>query len=409
MFLPVDEQLQILMRGVSDLHGDGELKLRLEESYKSKKPLRVKAGFDPTVPDLHLGHTVLMSKMRQFQKLGHEVVFLIGDFTACIGDPTGRNELRPQLSKEQVMMAAETYARQAFKILDRAQTKIIYNGSWFDKMHANDIIKLAAKYTVARMLERDDFHKRHSQGIPISLHEFLYPLAQGYDSVELKNDLELGGQDQLFNLLVGRNLMRDYGLRPQMVVTTPLLLGTDARMEEGVLVGDKMSKSKGNYVGIEEPPKEMYGKCMSISDALMWAWYDLLSDKTPAEIATLRSDVDAGRVHPKQAKVGLAHEITARFHDQAAADRARDEFERVFASHGVPDVIPEVSLAAPTTLVEAIAQANMFASKAEIRRLVAQGGASKDGAKLMDPQLKLEAGEHVLKLGKHKFLKVRIG
>jgi tyrosyl-tRNA synthetase len=409
MFLPVEEQLQILMRGVSDLHGDGELKLRLEESKKSNKPLRVKAGFDPTVPDLHLGHTVLMSKMRQFQKLGHEVIFLIGDFTACIGDPTGRNELRPQLTKEQVVVAAETYARQAFKILDRAQTKVIYNGTWFDKMSANDMVKLAAKYTVARMLERDDFHKRHSAGVPISLHEFLYPLAQGYDSVELKNDIELGGQDQLFNLLVGRDLMKDYGLRPQMVMTTPLLLGTDARLENGALVGAKMSKSKGNYVGIEEPPKDMYGKCMSISDALMWGWYDLLSDKTPTELAQLRADVDAGRVHPKLAKVQLAHEITARFHGIELADAARDEFERVFASHGVPDTIPEVAFGAPTTLLEAIATSGLFASKAEIRRLVSQGGASRNGEKFSDPLVSLDKGEHVLKLGKHKFLKVKIG
>jgi tyrosyl-tRNA synthetase len=307
------------------------------------------------------------------------------------------------------MVAAETYARQAFKILDKAQTTVVYNGTWFDKMKANDMIKLAAHYTVARMLERDDFQKRHKANIPISLHEFLYPLAQGYDSVELKPDIELGGQDQLFNLLVGRALMKDYGQRPQMVMTTPLLIGTDGKVENGALTGDKMSKSKGNYIGIEEPPKDMYGKSMSISDALMWAWYDLLSEKSPAEIATLRADVEAGRTHPKVAKVALAHEITARFWSVSDADKARDEFERVFAGSGVPDEMPEVKLAAATSLVDAIAQSNLFGSKGEIRRLVVQGGASRNGEKFADPMVVLDKGEHVLKLGKHKFLKVIIG
>ncbi len=409
-FAPVEEQLELLTRGVTDLHGEGELAKRLEKSRKENKPLRVKAGFDPTVPDLHLGHTVLMTKMRQFQKLGHEVIFLIGDFTACIGDPTGRNELRPQLTKEQVMVAAETYARQAFQVLDRTSTKVRYNGEWFDKMTASDMIRLSAKYTVARMLERDDFHKRYTHGRPIGVHEFLYPLAQGYDSVALQCDIELGGQDQLFNLLVGRELMRDHGLIPQMVMTTPLLLGTDAHLDEsGALVGDKMSKSKGNYVAIEEPPKDMYGKIMSISDDLMWAWYDLLSEKAPSDVARMKTDVAAGRMHPKASKVALAHEIVARFSSEAAANQARDEFERVFAGHGVPDEMPEQRFGEPVALLDAIAAAQLFASKAEIRRLIAQGGASRGGEKLVDPFLKLDAGEHVLKLGKHKFLKIKVG
>lgn len=405
-FLPVDQQLEILTRGVVDLHGAGELEKRLHESRTKNKPLRVKAGFDPTVPDLHLGHTVLMNKMRQFQRLGHEVVFLIGDFTAQIGDPTGRNELRPPLTKEQVRAAAETYASQAFKVLDRASTKIEYNAKWCEPLTAFEMVKLTSKYTVARMLERDDFKKRYSTERPIHLHEFIYPLMQGYDSVVLKPDIELGGQDQLFNLLVGRDLMKDYDQRPQMVMTTPLLLGLDARMENGELKGDKMSKSKGNYVALEEPPRDMFGKVMSISDDLMWNWYDHLSEISPAELVTLRGDVKDGRKHPKAAKEQLAVEIVARFFGEAAGKEALAEFGRIFSKQGVPDDMPEHASPAGKTIVDVLVAAAMAESKGEARRLLTQGGVSREGEKLSDPNLVLPAGSHVLKVGKHRFLKV---
>ncbi len=408
IFPDVEEQLQILMRGTADVHGEGELALRLQESRDKQKPLRVKAGFDPTAADLHFGHTVLMNKMRQFQKLGHEVVFLIGDFTAKIGDPTGRNELRPPLEDAAVHAAAETYARQAFKVLDKEKTRIEYNGNWFNKMAATDLIKLASHYTVARMLERDDFSKRYRANLPIHLHEFLYPMVQGYDSVALRCDIELGGQDQLFNLLVGRELMRDYGQRPQMVMTTPLLLGTDARMEVGELVGDKMSKSKGNFVALEDPPREMFGKIMSISDDLMWAWYDLLSELSVPALAALRKSVTDGTMHPKKAKEQLAHELTARYHGAAAGDEALAEFGRVFSKHGVPDEMPNVNAPGGTTLVDLIALSGAVASKSETRRLIAQGGVSVSGEKISDANLKLAKGEHVLKIGKHRFVRAVI-
>lgn len=408
-FPPVAEQMAILTRGVVDLHAQGELEKRLTESHAKGKPLRVKAGFDPTVPDLHLGHTVLMNKMRQFQRLGHEVVFLIGDFTAQIGDPTGRNELRPPLTKEQVRVAAETYAKQAFRVLDKAVTRIEYNASWCEKLTPVEIVKLTSKYTVARMLERDDFKKRYSTNVSIHLHEFLYPLMQGYDSVVLKPDIELGGQDQLFNLLVGRDLMKDYELRPQMVMTTPLLLGLDARLDNGVLTGDKMSKSKGNYIALEEAPRDMFGKVMSISDDLMWNWYEHLSELSPGDLSALRSDVQGGRKHPKQAKEQLAVEIVARFHGKAAGEEALAEFARIFSKQGVPDDIKAYNGAPGLTLVDHLVGAGMADSKGEARRLLQQGGVSREGEKLSDPALVLPSGEHVLKVGKHRFVKLIVG
>lgn len=407
-FLPAEKQLEILMRGVCDLHGEGELEKRLTESRDKGVPLRVKAGFDPTVPDLHFGHTVLMNKMRQFQDLGHEVIFLIGDFTAMIGDPTGRNELRPSLTETQVRAAADTYARQAFKVLDKNKARIAYNDSWFGSMSAKELIKLSSKYTVARMLERDDFHKRYTSNRPIHLHEFLYPLVQGFDSVELKADIELGGQDQLFNLLVGRELMRDYAQRPQMVMTVPLLLGTDARTENGELVGDKMSKSKGNYVALEDAPREMFGKVMSISDDLMWAWYDLLSSLTPAALSELKSDVKGGRAHPKKAKEQLAHELTVRFHGQVAGDEALQEFGRMFSKNAMPAEMPEVAVAVDSQIIDALVQSGQLKSKSEARRLIAQGGLSESGGeKVSDAEANVKPGEHDYKVGKHRFLRIK--
>jgi len=405
-FPPVEEQLELLMRGVVHLQGSGELEKRLERSRVENKPLKVKAGFDPTVPDLHLGHTVLMTKMRQFQTLGHHVVFLIGDFTAQIGDPSGRNELRPQLSKEQVQEAAQSYAAQAFKILDSHQTELAYNSTWFEKMSASDMIKLSSKYTVARMLERDDFQKRYQDGRAISIHEFLYPLVQAYDSVMLQCDIELGGQDQLFNLLVGRDLMRDHGQVPQMVMTTPLLLGLGAHLEDGELCGDKMSKSKNNYVGITEPAQNIYGKIMSISDDLMWNWYDLLSERSATEINQFKLEVKNGQAHPKAIKELLAQEIVKRFWGDEAAAAAITEFQHVFSDHGVPKDMPFVQCMLGSSLLEAVVMAHLFTSKGEVRRLCSQGGVSLGGEKISDPAWVLPQGEHVLKLGKHKFLRV---
>ena len=407
---PLEEQWEELARGVVDLHVADELKKKLARG----KPLIVKAGFDPSAPDLHLGHTVVFRKMRQFQDFGHTVVFLIGDFTGMIGDPTGKSATRKALTREEVAANAETYKRQVFKILDPERTVVRFNSEWLGRMTAIDVISLAAKYNVARMLERDDFKNRYRTGQSISVHEFLYPLMQAYDSVALKADVELGGTDQLFNLLVGRHIMQAYGLEPQCVMTTPILEGLDAKVEDGKIVGDKMSKSLGNYVGITEPAKEIFGKVMSISDDLMWRYYELLSTKPLAEIAKLRADVGAGAAHPKAAKVALAVEIAGRYagHDEAAAAAA--EFERVFAKGALPDEIESAEVAADGAdrrviqLPKAIAAAGLAASISEARRLIAQGGVEVDGVRITDVKHELALGEFLIRAGKRRFKRVRV-
>jgi tyrosyl-tRNA synthetase len=405
-----EEQLAEVTRGAVDIHASDQLRALLEESVRTGRALRIKAGFDPTAPDLHLGHTVLLTRMRRFQRFGHQVVFLVGDFTASIGDPTGRSATRPPLDRDTILRNAETYKEQVFKILDPKRTEVRFNAEWLDGLGAAGLIGLAGKYTVARMLERDDFKKRFRTGTPISVHELLYPLVQAYDSVALKADVELGGTDQLFNLLVGREIMRDYGQKPQVVITSPLLEGIDAREVDGAIVGDKMSKSLGNYVGIDEPAPEIFGKLMSISDALMWRYYELLSDLDAAGLARLREDVSAGRVHPKAAKVALAKEMVARFHDSAAADEAAEAFERVHQRREVPDEIPEAEVAfeeGALPLARILAETGLAASNSEARRLIKQGGVKVDGERADDPQGTVGAGTYLLQVGKRKFLRVR--
>jgi tyrosyl-tRNA synthetase len=404
-----EEQLREVTRAAVELHVEKDLRDRLQKSYDTGVPLRIKAGFDPTAPDLHLGHTVLISRMQRFQQFGHTVVFLIGDFTGLIGDPTGRNATRPPLSPEQIAQNAETYKKQVFKILDPEATEVRQNSEWLGAMSSFDLVRLASRYTVARMLERDDFKKRYTENRPISVHEFLYPLAQAYDSVALKADVELGSSDQLFNLLVGRAIMPDYGLPPQIVLTGPILEGLDAKLDPalGKIVGDKMSKSLGNYVGVAEPPEEQFGKLMSVSDELMWRYYDLLSTRTSAEIAALRAG------HPKEAKIALAKEIVSRFHGAEAASRAEAHFAQVHARREVPDEIEEraVALAGAATLPLArlIAEAGLAASNSEARRLIGQGGVSVNGERFADVQGSLGAGEFLVKVGKRKFVRLRIG
>jgi len=405
-----EEQLQELTRGAADVVTAEDLLARLVKSRETGLPLRVKAGFDPTAPDLHLGHTVLLQRMARFQRLGHQVIFLIGDFTGRIGDPTGKSATRPPLTDEQVLANAETYKAQVFKVLDPETTEIRFNGEWFAKQSATDLIGLAAKYPVARMLERDDFSKRLREGRSISIHELLYPLIQGYDSVALRADVELGGTDQLFNLLVGRDLQRDYGQRPQVVLTGPILEGLDAKLDPatGKIVGDKMSKSLGNYVGIAEPPNEQFGKLMSITDDLMWRYYELLSDRSLTEIQALRAG------HPKEAKVALAREIVARFHGAPAAEAAVAHFEQVIVRKERPEEIEERALPLPEgqdhiPLAAVLEQTGLASSRGEARRLVAQGGLSVNGERATDPQASLAAGEYELKAGKRRFLRVRIG
>jgi tyrosyl-tRNA synthetase len=398
-----EQQLAEVTRGAVDVHTREDLKAKLE----SRKPLRVKMGFDPTAPDLHLGHTVPLERMRRFQDLGHTVIFLIGDFTAMIGDPTGRNTTRPPLSEEQIAANAETYKKQVFKILDRDRTEVRFNSEWLTPLGSAGLIKLAARYTLARMLERDDFKKRWHSETPIALHELLYPLAQGYDSVALKADVELGSSDQLFNLLVGRQLQKEYGQAPQVCLTGPLLEGTDAREVDGKIVGDKMSKSLNNYVGIDEAPSEQYGKLMSISDGLMWRYHELLSRRSLEEIAELK------RGHPKAAKMALAREIVERYHGPAQARAAEEQFEQVHARRELPDEIEEKSVeresgAADVPLARTLAQLGLASSGSEARRLIAQGGVSIEGARESDPNKRLGPGVYLLKVGKRKFTRVTI-
>ena len=393
----VGQALEVSLRGVEELLPQQEWVQKLARSQATGQPLRIKLGLDPTAPDIHIGHTVVLNKMRQLQDLGHQVIFLIGDFTSLIGDPSGRNSTRPPLTPEQIKVNAETYYRQASLVLDPARTEIRYNSEWSEPLGASGMIALAAKYTVARMMERDDFHKRFTTGQSISVHEFLYPLMQGYDSVALKSDLELGGTDQKFNLLMGRHLQQEYGQEPQCILTMPLLEGLD-----GV---EKMSKSKNNYIGISEPANTMFAKVLSISDTLMWRWYTLLSFRSLAEIAQLKAEVDGGR-NPKDAKVMLAKEITTRFHSAAAADAAEQDFANR-SKGGVPDDIPEVQFAgAPLGIGALLKQANLAPSSSEANRLIDGGGVRVDGSVVSDRGLKLAAGSYVVQVGKRKFARV---
>lgn len=395
----VQEALAITKRGVDELLIESEFAQKLARSEQSGKPLRIKLGLDPTAPDLHLGHTVVLNKLRQLQDLGHQVIFLIGDFTSMIGDPSGRNVTRPPLTREQVEANAMTYFKQASLVLDAARTEIRYNSEWCDPLGARGMIQLASRYTVARMMERDDFTKRYKSGTPISVHEFLYPLMQGYDSVALEADLELGGTDQKFNLLVGRELQKDYGQEPQCILTMPLLEGLD-----GV---DKMSKSKNNYIGITEPANTMFGKLMSISDVMMWKYYELLSFRSIGDLAALRAEVEGGR-NPRDAKVALAQEIVARFHSQQAAEDALADFVNR-SKGGIPDDVPEVAVSgAPLGLAQLLRQAGLCASSSEAMRMVDQGGVRIDGAVVSDKALQVQAGTFVLQVGKRKFARVTL-
>ncbi|MBX9610446.1 MAG: tyrosine--tRNA ligase [Burkholderiales bacterium] len=396
----VRDALAVTLRGCEELIPQDEWVKKLARSEKSGIPLRIKLGLDPTAPDIHVGHTVVLNKMRQLQDLGHTVIFLIGDFTSLIGDPSGRNTTRPPLTPEQIKANAETYYRQASLVLDPSRTEIRYNSEWSDPLGARGMIQLASRYTVARMMERNDFHDRFKAGTPISVHEFLYPLMQGYDSVALQSDLELGGTDQKFNLLMGRHLQQEYGQEPQCILTMPLLEGLD-----GV---EKMSKSKNNYIGISEDANTMFAKVLSISDTLMWRWYTLLSFQSEAAIAALKAEVDAGR-NPKDAKVALAREITTRFHSAAAADAAEQDFVNR-SKGGVPDEIPEITLAdAPLGIAQLLKQAGLAPSTSEGNRLIDGGGVRVDSSVVSDKGLKLGAGTYVVQVGKRKFARVTLG
>ena len=395
----VQSALAIIKRGAEELLIESEFAQKLAVAERTATPLRIKLGLDPTAPDLHLGHTVVLNKMRQIQDLGHTVIFLIGDFTSMIGDPSGRNITRPPLTREEIEMNAKTYFAQASLVLDPSRTEIRYNSEWCDPLGARGMIQLSARYTVARILEREDFTKRFKAGTPISVHELLYPLMQGYDSVALKSDLEIGGTDQKFNLLVGRELQKDYGQSPQCILTMPLLEGLD-----GV---EKMSKSKGNYIGITEPANTMFAKVMSISDVMMWRYYELLSFRSIAEIIAFKQEVADGR-NPRDIKVLLAQEIVERFHNRAAAEEAVLDFDRR-ARGGIPDVVPEISLSgAPLGIGQLLKLANLCASSSEALRMVEQGGVRIDGETISDKGLKVEAGTFVLQVGKRKFARVTL-
>lgn len=397
MSMSVDAQLALFRRGVEDFIGEEELVAKL----KAGKRLRVKLGMDPTAPDLHFGHTVVLNKLRQFQEAGHTVLFLIGDFTAMIGDPSGKNATRPPLSKEQVLANAETYKDQVFKVLDRDKTEVVFNSHWMEGLSSTDFVRLAAKYTVARMLERDDFHKRYTEGRPIAVHEFLYPLTQGYDSVALEADVELGGTDQKFNLLVGRDLQREYGQSPQAIITMPILEGLD-----GV---QKMSKSLGNYIGIFDAPNEMFGKVMSISDDLMWRWFTLLSFRSLDEIKALQAEVASGR-NPRDVKFELARELVGRFHDAAAAEAAQEAFVNRFAKNEIPEDLQEITIACEgdaMPIANVLKAAGMVPSTSEGLRMVDGGAVKVDGEKVADRSFKLPRGfSGIIQAGKRRIAKV---
>jgi len=392
------EQLDIIKRGATGIISEAELLKKLSDSAEKKKPLRIKAGFDPTAPDLHLGHTVLIQKLKHFQDLGHHVLLLIGDFTGMIGDPTGKSETRKSLTKEDVLANARTYTSQVFKILDEKKTEVVFNSEWMDRLTPADMISLASKYTVARMLERDDFQKRYQDGRPIAIHEFMYPLIQGYDSVVLNSDVELGGTDQLFNLLVGRDLQKEMGQSPQAVVTMPLLEGLDG--------AQKMSKSYGNYIGITEPPSEIYGKVMSISDELMMRWYELLSDVTKERL----DEIKAGRVHPKEAKEALAFELTERFWSAEDAQKAKEGFKALFGRKEVPDEVEEFTMAGAGQSVlvgRVLVAAGLARSTSEAIRLIDQGGVKVDGVKVANSKVEIPCKSPVLiQVGKRFFKRI---
>lgn len=398
----VAEQIALIERGVVDFISREDLEKKLTKSVATGVPLNIKAGFDPTAPDLHLGHTVLIQKLKHFQDLGHQVFFLIGDFTGMIGDPTGKSETRKALTREDVQRNAESYKAQIFKILDPEKTKIVFNSEWLGALTSYDMIKLASQLTVARMLERDDFKKRFENQLPISIHEFMYPLVQGYDSVAIKADVELGGTDQLFNLLMGRELQKSAGQAPQVVITMPLLEGLD-----GV---NKMSKSLGNYIGITDTADDIYGKVLSISDDLMYRYFTLLSDLSSAEIEALQSGVQSGALHPKEVKMKLARELTARYYGSEEASRAQENFDRVFKQHGVPDEIPEIVLPAGEDiwLPKLLSDCEMVKGTGEGRRMISQNAVSIDDVKITDDQYAVSTqGTILLKVGKRRFCKVR--
>lgn len=405
MKLSPKAQLEELAKGTVDIVSREELLKKLERSQKEKKPLKIKAGFDPSRPDLHLGHTVLINKLKLWQDLGHQVIFLIGDFTARIGDPTGKNETRPALSESEVLDYAKTYAEQVYKILDPRKTEVAYNSMWMNRMTVSDMIKLSSHYTVARMLERDDFEKRYKNHQSICVHEFLYPLVQAYDSVALKADVELGGTDQRFNLLLGRDIQKAYGVEPQCIMTVPILEGLD-----GV---QKMSKSLDNYIALEDTPKDIFGKTMRVSDELMIRYYELLTDYTTEDLERLKSSLSSGSVHPRQAKVDLAKFFVARFHGEEAAIEAENEFNRIFVDKGLPNEIPEAQMTAQSELwvCAFLSQVGLASSNSEARRLIQGGAVEINGEKIKDPQQKIDllAKETLLvKVGKKKFLNVKV-
>ncbi len=398
--MDIERQMDIIKRGAVDLISEEELRDRLKRVQVENRPLRVKLGLDPTAPDLHLGHTVVLQKLKQFQELGHTAIFLIGDFTGMIGDPTGRIETRPALSREELLANAETYKKQVFKILDPEKTEIRFNSEWFEAMNASDMIRLCAKYTMARMMEREDFRNRFQNNIPISIHEFLYPLVQGYDSVALKADVELGGHDQIFNLYVGRDLQRSYGQESQIIVTVPLLEGTD-----GI---NKMSKSYGNYVGIDEPPDVMFGKLMSISDELMLKYYELLSDITIDELKSLKDGIINGKVHPRDAKVQFAKEIITRFHSKEAAEAAHINFERVFKEKEIPEDIETIELERHEIekwLPKLLLNIGMVSSTSEGKRMINQGAVLINGDKVKTEDTPI-SNELIIKVGKRRFKRI---
>ena len=391
----IDQIISELKRGVEDVYSEADL----VEKLKENRPLRIKLGADPTAPDIHLGHTVVLNKLRQFQNFGHEVIFLIGDFTATVGDPSGKNATRPPLSREDVLRNAETYKEQIFKILDPQKTKIVFNSDWLGELGTVGMIRLASNYTVARMLERDDFKKRFSNQQPIAIHEFIYPLLQGHDSGHLKADVELGGTDQTFNLLIGRELQKADGQKPQVAMTLPLLVGLDGEK--------KMSKSLGNYIGVTEAPSEMFGKIMSISDELMWDWYNLLSFRPLTEIAQLKSDVANGK-NPRDVKILLAKEIIARFHDEASADAAEQEFINRFQKGAIPDEMPEFTFEGEMGLASLLKEAGLVPSTSEAIRAAQQGGVKIDGEKVEDVKQTAQKGTFVYQVGKRKFARITV-
>lgn len=404
--ISIDEELALIRRGVEEIFPEEELRRKLERARQTGRPLRVKLGVDPTAADLHLGHVIPILKLQQFQVLGHQAVLIIGDFTATVGDPSGRNKARPQLSHEEVLANARDYERQAFRILDPERTEVVRNGEWFAKMPFSDVIRLLSRMTLARMLEREDFASRFRDQVPISLHELVYPLMQGYDSVMVRADVELGGTDQKFNIAVGRDLQREQGLEPQVGVCTPILIGLDGK--------EKMSKSLGNYIALADPPEEMYGKTMSIPDELMWSYYELITEVPMDEIGRMRRAVADGSLHPREAKARLAREIVARFHSPFDAKRAEDHFERVFRQGALPDEMPEVELPPDAFtqgrvwLVRLLVAAGLAPSNGEARRLIEQGGVRLDGEVLTDPNLEVAVQDGaVLQVGKRRFARLR--